>query len=112
MHQLQIKWIYEAAVAKDGYLMLVDHLWPRGIKKEHFKLDEWNIDLPSFDDMRKWFDCEGKNISHGNWKEDLCRIRAIAKHSNLTILYGAKDLHINHAIVLLKVLLKMKRRRN
>jgi len=117
MKKIQIKRIYVDAEDEDGYRILVDRLWPRGIKKEYAKLDEWNKDIPPSDDLRKWFDHQPERFKEfekkyrmelTKKKEDLRRVRDIAKHTNLTLLYGANDPHINHAAVLLKVLEKMK----
>jgi len=119
MKQIQIKRIYEQPLAEDGYRMLVDRLWPRGIKKEVAKLDEWNKNLPPSVELRKWFDHKPERFKEfeskyrlelTKIKDELNRVRDITKHSNLTLLYGAKDPHINHAIVLLNVLMKNRNR--
>jgi len=117
MKQIQIKRIYETPLAEDGYRMLVDRLWPRGVKKEDAKLDEWNKNLPPSVELRKWFghksdrfkefECKYR-LELSKLKEELKRVKDIAKHSNLTLLYGAKYPHFNHAVVLLKVLMRMK----
>jgi uncharacterized protein YeaO (DUF488 family) len=53
---LQIKRIYEPAEEDDGYRVLVDHVWPRGVSRERARLDEWARELAPSDELRKWFD--------------------------------------------------------
>lgn len=55
MTQIKIKRVYEAPDAADGYRVLVDRLWPRGIKKEHLKSDVWEKDITPSAKLRKWF---------------------------------------------------------
>lgn len=59
--KLKTKRIYEDPANNDGYRLLVDRIWPRGISKEKAQLDEWNKDLAPSDDLRKWF-------GHQEWK--------------------------------------------
>lgn len=115
MGQIIIKRIYETPFAEDGYRMLVDRLWPRGVRKEDAELDEWNKNLPPSVELRKWFDHRPERFKEfetkyrlelTKLKDELKRVKDISKGSNLTLLYGAEDPHINHAIVLLKVLTK------
>ena len=55
MTQIRIKRVYEEPNATDGYRVLVDRLWPRGIKKEHLKYDVWEKDINHSPELRKWF---------------------------------------------------------
>ena len=55
MTQIRIKRVYEEPDATDGYRVLVDRLWPRGIKKEHLKYDVWEKDITPSPELRKWF---------------------------------------------------------
>src|SRR5216110_780362 len=52
---LRIKRIYEPASAEDGYRVLIDRLWPRGLSKEKANIDEWARDLAPSDELRRWF---------------------------------------------------------
>ena len=111
---ITIKRIYEDYDKADGYRMLVDRLWPRGIKKEAAKLDEWNKGIAPSPELRKWFDHQEEKFKEfskkykeellQNNKAEIKRIRDIAKKEKLTLLYGAKDPKINHAVVLLDVI--------
>ncbi|MBS1680155.1 MAG: DUF488 family protein [Bacteroidetes bacterium] len=114
---INIKRIYEKPSGEDGYRMLVDKLWPRGVKKEEAHIDEWNKEVPPSTDLRKWFDHKPENFEKfcklyekelALKKDELKRIKSIARKSGVTLLYGAKDPHINHAVVLLKVLQHLK----
>ena len=112
-HAIKIKRIYEDPSNDDGYRMLVDRLWPRGVRKEDAALDEWNKDIAPSPDLRKWFDHDpdkfeeftARYTSELEEKEDeLKRIASITKKQNLTLLYAAKDEGTNHALVLHNVL--------
>lgn len=113
MKTIQIKRIYEKASETDGYRILVDRIWPRGVSKEEANLDEWNKDLAPSSELRKWFDhdpdkfedfaIEYKKELQYN-KEELKELREKAKGQNLTLLYGAKDTVHNQAVVLKQVL--------
>lgn len=115
MNKMRIKRVYEAPGNNDGYRVLVDKIWPRGVSKASAKLDEWNKTLPPSAQLRKWFGhkperfpaFEEKYRSElAGKKEELDKLKAIANHSNLTLVYGAKDEKFNQAAVLLKVLME------
>jgi uncharacterized protein YeaO (DUF488 family) len=113
MYPIKIKRIYEAPEPEDGYRMLVDRLWPRGLKKEVAALDEWNKDIVPSTELRKWFSHKPENFERFSelYKielaakgDELKRVLALAETQNLTLLYAAKSTTINHARVLLEVL--------
>ena len=52
---IQIKRVYDPRSPTDGYRVLVDHLWPRGLSKEKLKLDAWMKELAPSNELRKWF---------------------------------------------------------
>ena len=106
---IKTKRIYETAQKNDGYRVLVDRLWPRGMTKDKAKIDLWLKDIAPSGALRKWFShdlkkCEGfkkKYIEELNDKKDLCaRILAQAKGATVTLLYGAKEEECNNAVVL------------
>ena len=75
MTQIRIKRVYEEPNATDGYRVLVDRLWPRGIKKEHLKYDVWEKDITPSPELRKWFHEDQADTGRGlqpciarNWK--------------------------------------------
>jgi uncharacterized protein YeaO (DUF488 family) len=117
MNTIQIKRIYEAPAKEDGYRILVDRLWPRGVKKENAKLDEWNKNLAPSDQLRKWFNHQPERFKEfekryraelSELKDELKRIQKLSKSGTVTLLYGAKDREMNQAVVLLKILKRMK----
>ncbi len=113
---MKIKRIYEPASDDDGYRVLVDRLWPRGIKKETAKLNEWAKDIAPSNELRKWFGHDSKLFDEfksryikelESQKEELQRLRDISQKQKLTLLYGAKDELHNQAVVLKNLLEEM-----
>lgn len=111
---ITLKRIYEPYDKKDGFRVLVDRLWPRGISKEKAHLDLWLKDIAPSTELRKWF-----NHDPEKWLEFQKRYKAeIAANRDaftmlkkmtkekqiVTILYGAKDEEHNEAVVLRKLL--------
>jgi len=114
MNTIDIKRIYDEPSSKDGYRILVDRLWPRGISKVNANLDEWNKEISPSTELRKWFDHKEELYDEFarlyreellTKEEELNRLRTVAKKNYITLLYGAKDSKLNQAIVLRDVLL-------
>ncbi len=114
MNAIAIKRIYDKPSDKDGYRVLVDRLWPRGVSKIIAHLDEWNKDIAPSTELRKWFDHKAERFDEFanlyqeelmTKKKELNRLRTIAKTKSVTLLYGAKDPEINHAAILRDILL-------
>ena len=104
-----IKRIYEKPVRRDGYRVLVDRLWPRGIKKESAALDEWLRDIAPTTQLREWFAHEPDRwpAFRDRYLEELGTHAALldalherATQQRVTLLYAARDKKINHAVVL------------
>jgi len=104
---INIKRIYEPAAKTDGYRILVDRLWPRGIKKE--AIDMWLKDAAPSTPLRKWFNHEPekwekfrqKYHAELNASPVLKELKAIIhKHPTITLLFAAVDREHNHALVL------------
>ena len=113
MQQIGIKRVYEEATEKDGYRILVDRLWPRGVTKEEAHLDEWDKNIAPSTELRKWFDHKEERFQEFSLRykeellpqeEELIKVRKIAQTQKVTLLYGAKDPKINHAVVLKNIL--------
>lgn len=116
----EIKRIYDPAEHGDGFRVLVDRLWPRGVSKQRAALDEWLPEIAPSPALRKWF-----HQDHGRWPEfarryrvelraqaaQLQALRGRATQQRVTLLYGARDNHNNHAVVLRAVLRRAARRR-
>jgi uncharacterized protein YeaO (DUF488 family) len=106
---VQIKRIYEEPSASDGLRVLVDRLWPRGVRKEDAAIDEWLKEMAPSAPLRKWF---GHDASR--WVEfrrryrselaahsvEIARLSQQAQRQRVTLLYAARDPQINHAVVL------------
>jgi uncharacterized protein YeaO (DUF488 family) len=110
MRSVTIKRAYEPAARTDGSRILVDRLWPRGVSKRKAALDGWCKQVAPSPALRKWFGHKPERF-----KDFAKRYRAELKGNpalnelrdikgKLTLVYGAKDPKINHAIVLAKVL--------
>jgi len=106
---LQIKRIYEDPTDEDGYRVLVDRLWPRGVSKEDAKLDEWMKEITPSPELRKWFDHDPDKFEEFKKRyenelaakhELVVKLLDMAENQNITLLYAAKDESHNHAIVL------------
>ena len=118
MFQLQIKRIYQPIAANDGFRILVDRLWPRGIKKETAQLDLWAKNIAPSPLLRKWFNHEADKFTEFAQKYqqqltqnpeaqsfvELCYQQL--QQQNVTLLYAAKDPCCNHALILQQWLLK------
>ncbi len=108
-----IKRIYAKPGANDGYRMLVDRIWPRGIKKEDTRLNEWNKDIAPSSELRKWFGHKDERFDEfakryknelRKKKAELERLKKIAAKEKLCLLYGAKNEIHNQAVVLKDIL--------
>lgn len=99
---------YDDMADNDGYRVLIDRLWPRGVAKEDLELDDWCKGVAPSEDLRKWFDHDPDK-----WDEFQKRYRkeldgndaydALLKHARegrVTLIYGTKDEDHNNAIVL------------
>ncbi|MBK8501555.1 MAG: DUF488 family protein [Saprospiraceae bacterium] len=113
MHIIFIKRIYDEASENDGYRILVDRIWPRGISKERAKLDEWNKNIAPSTKLRKWFGHNEDRFDEfarryeGELSEvwvDLGRIVDIARNEKVCLLYSARNKVFNQAVVLQQVL--------
>jgi uncharacterized protein YeaO (DUF488 family) len=110
---IQLKRIYEVPSPEDGFRVLVERLWPRGISKEQAQLDSWLKDVAPSPELRKWF-----NHDPAKWKEfqrryteelrdkkDLVQLLIDkARSSKVTLLYAAHDTKHNGALALKRIL--------
>ena len=105
---VQIKRVYEPADPADGYRVLIDHVWPRGVSRKRAQLDEWARELAPSDELRKWFDHVPERFEEfriryrqelSGHAELLDTLRQRAKTGPLTIVYAARDEEHNNAAV-------------
>lgn len=113
MTSFQIKRAYEEPAADDGWRVLVDRLWPRGLKKEAAELDAWLKDVAPTPDLRTWWDHDPDRMEEfaARYRAELDdnpaldQLRRMGQvHDTVTLLYAARDTHVNHARVLVEVL--------
>jgi uncharacterized protein YeaO (DUF488 family) len=110
---IRMKRAYEPASPSDGYRILVDRLWPRGVSKKKAKLDEWDKELPPSTELREWFGHEPSRFSEfrrryinelRDERTRLTELRRRARQGTLTLVNSAHDTEHNDAVVLADVL--------
>lgn len=107
--EIKLKRIYDEASESDGFRVLVDRLWPRGVKKDNARVDLWVKTIAPTTELRKWF-----NHDVSKWDEFCRRYKqeldtnpdfasfadTVSQHPVVTFLFGAKDTEHNNAVVL------------
>jgi uncharacterized protein YeaO (DUF488 family) len=110
---VRLKRAYEPAETADGYRVLIDRLWARGVSRERAKLDGWQKELAPSTELRQWFGHEPSRFEEfrRRYIEELRRqrprltaLRRQARAGTLTLVYGARDSEHNEAVVLAHVL--------
>jgi uncharacterized protein YeaO (DUF488 family) len=108
----QIKRIYESAQPSDGARVLVDRLWPRGVKKADAHLDYWMKDVAPSAELRLWFghvparfhEFRRRYEAELTGNQSVGELRKLGRDNQVTLLYAAHDPEVNHALVLRSVL--------
>jgi uncharacterized protein YeaO (DUF488 family) len=108
----RIKRVYEPASPEDGMRILVDRLWPRGLKKADAGLSSWMKDVSPSPPLRQWFSHKPERFAEFKRRYSaelrnnpaLPELRKLGKGQLVTLLYAAHDPQINHAVVLLSAL--------
>jgi uncharacterized protein YeaO (DUF488 family) len=110
---IRVKRAYEPAESSDGYRVLIDRLWPRGLSRERASLDEWNRELAPSTELRQWFGHEPGRFEEFRQRyvdelrahrSALAGLRRRARKGKVTLVYAAKDIEHNDAVVLAEVL--------
>jgi uncharacterized protein YeaO (DUF488 family) len=110
---VRLKRAYEPPAASDGYRVLIDRLWPRGVKREGARLDEWARELAPSGDLRRWFGHDPERFGEfrrrytaelADQDEKLRELRRRARQGTLTLVYAAHDQEHNDAVVLAEIL--------
>ena len=110
---VRLKRAYEPAAEDDGYRVLVDRLWPRGVSREKARLDEWARELAPSAELRRWFGHDPARFDEfrRRYREELTpraneleELRGRARSGRLTLVFGARDMERNDAIVLAEIL--------
>ncbi|QIB66488.1 DUF488 domain-containing protein [Kineobactrum salinum] len=111
---IRLKRIYDPSEDEDGARILVDRVWPRGVRKADVKLDWWARELAPSTELRKWFghDPERWAEFRNSYRDELAQVpETLSKLLNycrqgpVTLLFGARDREHNQAVVLREVLL-------
>lgn len=106
---LKIKRVYDSFDERDGFRILVDRLWPRGLSKNKAKIDMWLKDIAPSNELRKWFghkqdkwiEFMDRYFVELNKKRELVELIADKMEKGIvTLIYGAKDERYNNAAVL------------
>jgi uncharacterized protein YeaO (DUF488 family) len=112
--EVRVKRAYEARSTRDGARILVDRIWPRGLRKVDAALDRWLKEVAPSTALRQWFGHDPARWEEfrRRYKRELARkgelldeLRASARNGRLTLVYSARDAEHNQAVVLREVLL-------
>lgn len=110
---VRLKRAYEPATPADGYRVLIDRLWPRGISRRRAALDDWEKELAPSTELRQWFGHEPRRFEGfrrryidelRSQRPRLTALRRRARDGTLTLVYSAHDTEHNDAVVLGEVL--------
>jgi uncharacterized protein YeaO (DUF488 family) len=113
MERIVIKRIYELPAKNDGFRVLVDRVWPRGLKKSDAAVDLWMKDVAPSTQLRKWFNHDPARwkLFREKYRAELCQhnseleeLKAHAAKRRLTLVYSARDTEHNQALALQEVL--------
>lgn len=112
---VRLKRVYEPPSPEDGVRVLIDRLWPRGVRKADAAVERWMKDVAPSTELRRWFGHDPER-----WQEfrrrytgelrgrslELDELRELARQRTVTLLFGARDEEHNDAVVLREVLLR------
>ena len=120
-NHVKLKRAYEPAAPDDGARILIDRLWPRGVKKTDAAIDQWVKDIAPSTALRKWFGHEPTRWVQFRVRyaaevhqhpEQFDRLRALARHGPITLVFSARDERHNDAVALRGFLLGRPTKRN
>ncbi len=112
--RIRLKRAYRAAAATDGLRVLVDRLWPHGVKKSDAAIDQWAKNIAPSTALRKWFGHDPARwpefrqcyaVELRRHRDELLALRAEARRKTLTLVFAARDERRNNAVVLRNALL-------
>jgi uncharacterized protein YeaO (DUF488 family) len=115
---IHLKRAYDPVAATDGYRVLIDRIWPRGVKREEAHLDEWARELAPSTELRTWFGHDPARFEEfqRRYTEELAsqegklrELRRRAREGTLTLVYAARDTEHNDAVVLAEILRRGRR---
>src|SRR5512143_2416872 len=106
---IKIKRVYDSPSREDGKRILIDRLWPRGVKKDELHIDEWMKDVAPSGDLRKWFGHDPAKWDEfkirffaelKNKKDLVDKLAGMARKGRVTLLFGSKEERLNNAVAL------------
>ncbi|MDT8443221.1 MAG: DUF488 domain-containing protein [Desulfuromonadales bacterium] len=115
MGEIRLKRAYDEPAQNDGRRVLVDRIWPRGVKKEELELDDWFKQVAPSSDLRKWFDHDPQKWNEfkqryfdelKNQPEEIQSLLTTARKGRLTLVYAASEEKYNNAVALKEFLQK------
>lgn len=117
---VKLKRAYEKPTRSDGQRVLVDRLWPRGVRKDQARIDHWLKNLAPSDELRKWYHhSDNWVVFKKRYFKELCTPEAshdlgilydlIGDHDQVTLIYSSKNLERNNAVALKELLDGMKK---
>lgn len=115
---IRLKRAYDDAAISDGYRVLIDRLWPRGVSRTDAEIDEWARELAPTTELRRWFghDPERFGVFRRRYTAELAtheaklrELRRRARDGRLTLVYSARDEEHNDAVVLAELLRRGRR---
>ena len=111
--EIRVKRIYEPPEPADGYRLLVNRLWPRGVSKESTSLDAWMKEVAPSSELRRWFGHDASRwqefkrryaVELGTRQDLVAEILALARDCTVTLIYSARDRGRNQAVALAEYL--------
>jgi len=118
---VRCKRAYQPAERSDGYRVLVDRVWPRGVSRQKARLDEWARELAPSSELRRWFGHRPERFAEfrrrytvelGKQDSKLRELRRRARSGRVTLVYSARDTEHNQAVVLAEILRRGRRTRD
>ena len=116
---IQTKRAYDKPERADGFRVLIDRVWPRGVRKENLKLDQWRKDLAPSTALRQWFGHDPDKWDQFRRRyfqeldahpDEVRQLRQQARHGPLTIVFGSKEERFNNAVAFKEYLEHPRRR--
>ncbi|MFB7633920.1 DUF488 domain-containing protein [Streptomyces sp. NPDC056149] len=109
--QITCRRVYEETTARDGKRVLVDRVWPRGMRKEDLHLDEWLREVAPSTELRKWYGHDPDRFAEfrrrylselrdSQHRQAAVHLRDLATHDTVTLLTATKDIEHSQAAVL------------
>ncbi len=110
--QIRLKRVYESPSSEDGFRILVDRLWPRGLSKGQARIDHWLREIAPSAELRRWFNHDPQRweefkqryFAELNEKRELLQTIRAQSSPVVTLLFAAKDTERNNAVALTEYL--------